>query len=290
MEQISKILKSELTIDNELSFEEKRQAKNKLILESVRAFNGEQGKLNELDGFNCDKCKNKGYIITIAENDGWFEELYRKCSCVETRNMIKKINNSGLKNIIKDYTFDKFVAKNEWQKSIKDKAESFLKDEKNEWFFIGGQSGAGKTHLCTAITASYLKQNVSARYMLWRDDVTAIKAVVNDSEEYHRLVDELKTVPVLYIDDLFKMGKGSQGTPQPPTVADINLAYEIINYRYNNKGLITIISSEYTISEIVNIDEALGGRISERTSIGGYCINLSKDIKKNYRLNGICEI
>ena len=42
-------------------------------------------------------------------------------------------------------------------------------------------------------------------------------------------------------------------------------AFEILNYRYNNKKLITIISTEQSIDNIIEFDEALGSRIYEMT-------------------------
>ena len=291
MEQITKILKSvNISNDEPINSEEYQRKLYEIEKEKIALFNNEVGSLDREDGHNCDICKNRGYMWELGEYGNGFTHNYVPCECMKVRSMIKKIQKSGLKNIMLEYTFDKYIEITEWHKNLKDRALNFIKDNSSDWFFIGGQSGAGKTHLCTAITTSYLKQNIAAQYMLWRDDVTKIKALVNDVEEYHKIVDELKTVPVLYIDDLFKMGKNNQGIVQPPTVADINLAYEIINYRYNNKGLVTIISSEYTIGDLVKIDEALGGRISEKTAANGYCINIKKDISKNYRLHGIIEM
>ena len=109
--------------------------------------------------------------------------------------------------------------------------------------------------------------------------IPKIKAKAN-SDEYEELLKPWKTVDVLYIDDLFKTEQGKN-----PTTADVNIAFEILNYRYRNSKLITIISSERTIQEIVGIDEAVGSRIFEKS--GNYCINISKDIKKNYRLKNM---
>ena len=69
---------------------------------------------------------------------------------------------------------------------------------------MGGQSGAGKTHLCTAVTVHYIRKGKEARYMLWRDEIAQIKAIVTDSAAYAARMDALKKTPVLYIDDLFK--------------------------------------------------------------------------------------
>jgi DNA replication protein DnaC len=118
--------------------------------------------------------------------------------------------------------------------------------------------------------------------MLWREDAPKIKSSIKDSEEYVRLVEPLKTVDLLYIDDLFKTGRSDTGEPQRPTVADINLAFEIINHRYT-AGLTTIISSECTDAELIDIDQAVAGRIIERSR--KHCISL-KGKEKDYRLKG----
>ena len=56
------------------------------------------------------------------------------------------------------------------------------------------------------------------------------------------LIELYKNVEVLYIDDLFKTGK-SEGGLQKPTAGDINLAFEIINYRYKATSVITVTSN-----------------------------------------------
>jgi len=115
--------------------------------------------------------------------------------------------------------------------------------------------------------------------MLWRDESVKLKATVNDAVQYEKMMQELKTVEVLYIDDFFKIGQMDGGI-QKPTAADISLAFEILNYRYNHADKVTIISSESTLEEIFAIDAAVGGRIGERSM--GYAINLSGK-EKNYR-------
>ena len=80
----------------------------------------------------------------------------------------------------------------------------------------------------------------------------------------------------MYIDDLFKTKQGAS-----VTAADINIAFEILNYRYIN-DMLTIISSEKTLREILDIDEAVGSRIYEMAQ--GYILNISADPAKNYRM------
>ena len=246
----------------------------------VDGLNATEGNRHEEDGYHCDICKNKGWIVKLAElEDGSFHQVCCDCKCVEIRNSIMRMKRSGLKDIIKDYTFDKFEATEPWQKAIKEAAMEYAKNPEG-WFFLGGQSGAGKTHLCTAICREFLLAGKRVRYMLWRDDIVKIKGAVTDSEEYSKVIDRFKTVDVLYIDDLFKTGKAADNSVQKPTGADINVAFEIINYRYNNPSLLTIISSELTEDDLIDIDEAIGGRIYERAK--AFTIGKSRD--RNYRI------
>lgn len=246
----------------------------------VDGLNNTPGDRNEEDGYDCGVCKNKGYIVKLVERgDGTFTQAIVDCKCAEVRRSIMRMKRSGLKDIIKDYTFDKFKDTEPWQKTLKAAAMEYAKNP-GGWFFLGGQSGCGKTHLCTAICREFLLAGRSVQYMLWREDINRIKAVITDSEEYSGLVDKFKTVDVLYIDDLFKTGKAPDGSALKITGADINAAFEIINYRYNNPALVTIISSELSEDELLDIDEAIGGRIYERAK----AFSIAKDRQKNYRI------
>ena len=246
----------------------------------VDDWNKTAGNRNEEDGYNCKTCLNKGTIAKLVDlGGGRYSHCFADCQCVETRKSIMRMKRSGLKDIIKDYTFDKFIDTEPWQKSVKAAAMEYAKKPEG-WFFLGGQSGAGKTHLCTAICRQFLLEGKQVRYMLWRDDIVKIKSAVTDSEEYSKAIDKYKRVDVLYIDDLFKTGKMADNSIQKPTAADINVAFEIINYRYNNPSLLTIISSELTEDELMDIDEAIGGRIYERAK----SISIAKNRDRNYRI------
>ena len=83
------------------------------------------------------------------------------------------------------------------------------------------------------------------------------------------------SVPVLLIDDLFKTQSNEK-----PTSADVRLAYDLLNYRYENRDLITMLSTERTVSELKQIDEATGGRIYEMAK--GYCLEIGGE-GKNWR-------
>lgn len=251
-------------------------------------WNRGAGNLNEEDGYNCEACRNKGTYWTVAQRpDGHWTTFSNPCKCKPIRRTIRRMQRSGLKNIIRDYTFDKYLAAETWQQTIKGAAEEYVKNPVG-WFSICGQSGAGKTHLCTAICREFLLAGKEVKYMLWRDDIAKIKGLALEPEQRVKLINDFKTAEVLYIDDLFKTGKNPDGGKQRPTSADINTAFEIINYRYCNPGLPTIVSSEWTMDELLDIDEATGGRIFEKAGAHGFSV--APDRSKNYRTRKITTV
>ena len=154
---------------------------------------------------------------------------------------------------------------------MKAAASEFVKSD-SIGFFIGGQSGCGKTHICTAIIGNFIKQGLSARYFVWREDSTILKAMVND-REYTERINEFKTADVLYIDDLFKQKDVKD--------ADIKLAFELIDYRLRQQ-LKTVISTELDEDALIECDEALASRIMQISR--GFRMLIPYDRKKNYRL------
>ena len=151
-------------------------------MEEKRAecFNKVVGNLNTVDGYECTLCRNKGFLVRAVQTEsGYWETVSSDCKCAEIRRTINRMEKSGLKNIIRDYTFSKYNDTEAWQKTIKAAAMEYAKNPIG-WFFIGGQTGAGKTHICTAICRELLLSGRSVKYMLWRDDIVKIKGCAND--------------------------------------------------------------------------------------------------------------
>ena len=257
----------------------------------VDSYNASTGDRHLLDGYDCPLCKNRGMIAVLTVSNGIYSgDTNRFCVCNEIRKQRLRLKKAGLLHMVETCTFERYETPDAWQAAIKEKALRFTQDDEHRFFFIGGQSGAGKTHICTAITAHYIDQGKRAKYMVWIDESNKLKGLVTEPGEYAAAMDEIKKTEVLYIDDLFKPIRGANGQITPPSYADIRLAMEIINYRYNNPDLITIISGERTIDELLYLDEALAGRISQLSKEGGYCINLKKDSGRNWRLKGVTTI
>lgn len=246
-------------------------AKNTTALSSeerVALFNSREGNLT---GYDCPICRNKGFVQVLING----AECNRECACMEKRRGVWRLQKSGLQDMTDRYRFETYEAKSSWQKSILYAAESFC-EEQEGWFYIGGQVGAGKTHICTAIANRLLEQGNEVRYMIWTEEATKLKALKTDDENYEREISKWKTAQVLYIDDFLKTRNGN-----PPTDGDVNLAFELVNARYNNRSLRTIFSGERGLSEVVEIDEAMGSRIYQRC--GRYKIKIGKGEGRNYR-------
>lgn len=191
----------------------------------------------------------------------------RECSCMAKRRSIRRIKNSGIADMVRRYTFDAYETPDKTRENVKNAALRYVDGQ--GWFYIAGRSGSGKTHICTAICSALMEKGLDIAYLRWRDDSAALKSVVNDAE-YEPRVDRFKRVPVLYIDDFLKGGSSE---------ADIRLAFEILNARYNDTAKRTVISSELDIQSMMEIDEALGSRIYERSR--GFCLQAPRE---NWRL------
>lgn len=235
-----------------------------------------------LSGYNCKLCKNRGDFKEYR--DGY--ETYVKCECMLIRRVVKAMEKSGLGDLLAEYTFKNYKCESEWQKAIYNKAQAFVSDKNNRWFVMLGESGSGKSMICTAISRELLKQRLNLVFMAWVDDSSELKQSITDGEKYSARIREFKNADVLYIDDLFKTESGTD-----PTAADIRLAYEILNYRYNkarmdkSKRWATIISSEKSINELLKYDKAIAGRIVEMSS--PEYLTVVSGIEKNYRLRNL---
>lgn len=227
----------------------------------------------DLTGYDCPECKNRGYNV-VVDNEGY--RHIAECRCMTIRRNRERIARSGLADLMQRYTFDNWQTPEPWQKNLLAAAKGFA-DQPSGWFAVTGKPGTGKTHICTAICGELLNRSYNTRYLLWREVVGRLKALTTEPELYQRTLEPYLTAKVLFIDDLFKTGKGTE-----PTSADFNVAFELLNHRYINSELVTLISSELSIGQIMEYDEAVGSRIYERSKQNRCYFDLSD--KANWRL------
>lgn len=215
-------------------------------------------------------------MLFIIQEDGSAKE----CECRALRIAEEKLKASGVSEEFRKKTFDNF----DYERNIETmesffKAKSYSKNfeeiratRKNSIMFVG-QVGSGKTHLAIAISNILLDKGIGVIYMPYRDSITNLKQSILNEENYQREINKYKNAQVLMIDDLFK-GR--------ITESDINIIYEILDYRYF-KNLPVIVTSEKTIDELVEIDEAIGSRLYEMSK--NYVATMIGD-KLNYRMYG----
>ena len=216
----------------------------------------QSGRAPEKRNCRCSKCQDRGWIEVVQE--GCIR--MKRCDCWLMRESESLMEQSGISQEFQVKCFDNFNTLNNSQLiNAKGKAvkycQSFLDIEhsRNNSIMFCGQSGAGKTHLGIAICGFLMNRNVAAAYMAYRNTVTKIKQRMTDETGYDREINRYARARVLYIDDLLK-GR--------VTESDVNIMYEIVNYRYMN-SLPLIISTEKALNELLAFDEAIGSRLIE---------------------------
>ena len=244
----------------------------------VNVDNARQGHLNQKD-FDCKVCLNKGWIAVVQQHNDIVTQATKICGCMEVRKMIQNARLSGMGELL-DHRLENFKVTETWQGIVLEGARNYLEHQGDSWFAILGQSGAGKTMICSAIANKLLKRYKKVKYMAWTEFTEKLKRMRFDvdRDEYF---DEFSKVEVLYIDDFLKGSVVDDSGKLKVNPTDVKYAFQLINERYN-KRLVTIISSEFMIDEIRDyVDEAVAGRINERCK--EFCLQIKKDGNKNYR-------
>lgn len=224
----------------------------------------------------CHKCKDTGYIMSKDEN-GY--QMAEKCECFAMKQARELLERSGISEEFSRKTFANFDTRGIPQlANARNKAVQYVKGfreferERYNSIIFAGQVGSGKTHLGTAICGMLMNTGIPVVYMAYRNAVTKIKQNITDEQAYSSALNKYTFARVLYIDDFLK-GR--------LTEADVNIMYEIVNYRYMN-NLPIILSTEKRPDELLAFDEAIGSRLMEMCK--GNIVQLQgKEL--NYRLS-----
>jgi len=151
-----------------------------------------------------------------------------------------------------------------------------IEENSGQGLFIHGPTGSGKSYLMGCI-ANCLCNRLSVKYLVYADFLDCLRATFNSREtEYteQQLVDEVKTVDLLLLDDL--------GVEKATEFSLKNLA-QIIDYRYRN-CLPMVVTSNFTLEEMIQRSQTdlYGERIVWRLS---ECCSNILELKGNLRLN-----
>lgn len=154
-------------------------------------------------------------------------------------------------------------------------AERFeaVQQTENNWLVFLGEPGCGKTHLSMAVANHLLNTGVQVLYFPHVEGVNELRNAVTQEGALAEKIDGMKKVPVLIWDDIFK-GR------ETPTDFVLEKMFEVLNYRYLNL-LPTVINSERTPEQLIEIDRAVGSRILERGR--GHMV-VAKGLEMNFRL------
>lgn len=206
----------------------------------------------------CQECV-KEYESQVLEFADELEKQY-------TQDLLdKRLVNSGVSDRHFNKTFDNYIADTEERKFALDSMRYFCdKTEKGECknMILCGSVGTGKTHLCQATIRHFAETTSPNSFSMLIATITEIvryyRASWDKNTDYSEqdAIDNLSNKSLLIIDEL---------GVQNGTESEINIIFEIINNRYENK-LPTVIISNLEKDEVVNL---LGSRIIDRLKEDG---------------------
>jgi DNA replication protein DnaC len=129
---------------------------------------------------------------------------------------------------------------------------TFAARPESRWLLLTGTYGCGKTHLAAAVANQCLAHGKPVLFLNTPDLLDYLRAAFAPASEesYNDRFDEIRTAPVLVLDDL--------GT-ESPTAWAIEKLYQLINYRYNAR-LPTVIT---TNRDLKDIDQRIASRLGD---------------------------
>jgi len=152
--------------------------------------------------------------------------------------------------------------------------EAFSRGEQSQSLFITGPVGTGKTYLVSCLVNELLYQGICCLFGNVLNLLGRIKQSYDDAteEDEQAVLQQLKTVPLLVIDDLGK-------EKVSPWVQQI--LYDLIDTRYAEERAV-VITSNFTLSELEKrYDEDVGPALASRLAQMCIFINLcGEDLRK----------
>jgi DNA replication protein DnaC len=234
-------------------------------------------KKNSQDSYNCKYCKDTGDMWV----DIWTLRECTHCNIKKIEGIQRKVKAAQITDEFKSMTFGSFEEEGrpEVIKEAKRVAQAYvmaffsIRKKKRNSIALMGNPGSGKTHLLAAVANNLLGRGVEVFYFPW---VEGIKELTNaDFDQKQDIIHRMQHCEVLFLDDLFK-GRGA------PTPFQFETAWAVLNYRYlNNKPI--MVSTERSVSDLLDIDEAMGSRIAQVTKDYKAVIDGSRE-EMNYRL------
>ena len=142
--------------------------------------------------------------------------------------------------------------------AAKSAAQSFSVDS-NRWMLFTGSPGSGKTHLAVAIAGEALRQGQTVFFAFVPDLLDHLRATFSPNSPigYDELFEQIKTVPMLILDDL--------GAESSTPWAEEKL-YQILVYRHEAL-LPTVITTSISVDELEKAKPRLASRLMDETVV-----------------------
>ena len=217
--------------------------------------------------YKCDICKDEGFIYFEKKDEyGNVYQTAKRCKCRIDEINENRIKQANVSELFAKCTFLNFKENSDKQKQVKRMCVEFYRqgideklgdDEKAQFMLLCGQVGSGKTHLAVATMNNFIANSYKALYTNYKDLVRTLSQNAMDKDAYASEIKKCLEADILLIDDLFKSRNSSE-----ITTAQLNYIYEIVNQRYANRQL-TIFTTEKSVQQLLDIDEAIGSRIVE---------------------------
>ena len=123
---------------------------------------------------DCPICGNKGQVWR------WDRELQMRvvstCKCAYAKHALEVVKHAGVCMDWAEKTADSFHTPEQWQRSFKKSIVEYIAGGTG-WLYVSGQSGCGKTHLCTAAFVELVGDGKSGRYTTWLDLMQKLDAM-----------------------------------------------------------------------------------------------------------------
>lgn len=238
------------------------------IISTSKNSSGEQ------NNYHCPICKDTGIIFDYEQNRAWI------CRCQEQKSYERLFKSSQITPAFRSKTFENFITEGrppvirDMYECARDYTSRFeeLRGEENNWLVFLGEPGSGKTHLSIAVANHLMAIGIPVLYFQHVEGMGELKDSLG-REGIAQKLERMKNATLLIWDDLF-WGRGL------PSEFELEITFEVINYRYLNLQP-TIINSNKTPQQLLEIDGAIGSRIIERGK--GHMI-VVQGIEANYRL------
>lgn len=163
---------------------------------------------------------------------------YKKISKLKF-NQNKKISTLYLPQNVLEASIESYELKDEQRKKIVDFLNKFKEEYKSnnnpKGLYIYGTFAIGKTYTLAMIANELAKENISSALVYFPDLVANLKSSLNNQLEFEKIIEDLKNVDVLLLDDL--------GSENMTSWVRDEIFGPLINYRLMEKKPVFITSN-----------------------------------------------